>query len=232
MMVFVVLLIGMVQCAFGGGHHGCHAQQVQVVQQQVAIPVAAIPVTTGYAVPLAQYQYSVDPNAFSTYSGYLYNGYKNAQRTQATQTTAATADAASTIQLDAETTNRIAQEVIRVLKESGAITMTDDSTGYSAPKSRPVGDEVPTSVIKTMLTKNCASCHTQGKNPGKGISLFAGTELLEDLPYARMLAAVKSTDESTRMPKPPAPAWSESEVALFEKWVQQQTAAEDEAVLP
>lgn len=232
MTVFVVLLLWMAQSALGGGHHGCQAQQVQVqVVQQVAVPVAAIPVTTGYAVPLSQYQYSVDPDAFSNYSGYLYAKHKNAQRTQATSA----AVAGSAVQLDAATTNQIALEVIRILKESGAITLTDDpEPGYSAPQKpdAPAGDPVPVDVIRSMLSKSCAACHTQGKNPGKGIILFAGNELLTDLPYARMLKAVKSTDESTRMPKPPAPAWSKSEVALFEKWVQQQSPGDDAGTNP
>lgn len=202
----------------------CVAQQVQVVQQQVTVPVATVPVTTGFAVPLQQYQYSVDPDAFSTYSEYLKLRYQGAQRTQAV-TSAPPATAATTVQLDAETTNKIALEVIRILKEQGAITLTDDTpqpVQTAAPPAEQEFGPAQANAVKTMLAKKCAECHTRDMGPMGQVSFFtSGNELLGELPYARMLVRMKSSTK--RMPPPPHSPLTDNEVALFEQWVKQRS---------
>ncbi len=233
MTLFVVLLLWLSGAAYAGD---CRAQQVQVVnshQVQVvntAIPVAAVPITTGYAVDLAPYQYRVNVDGFSSYSGYAYNKYM--ESSAAPPQTRAQGGA---VQLDAETTNKIAAAVFQMMKDSGAIQVVDDGTVASTkPAPLKTAPTAPSQVqadtrglrnAATLLLQNkCARCHTRGENSQSKLSMFVVDEstnrsLLPNLPYDKMQKRIESTDPAVVMPPPPEHALTAAEVDLFKRWV-------------
>jgi len=167
-------------------------QQVQV-QAVAAIPIATVPV----AVDLQAYQYRVNSQAFQNYQSYIAQKYAGQQAPQAAATST------TNIQLNADTVNAIAKEVLRLMKERGIIEDDDDYQYESTSVDRQRGTFV--------LTRECKKCHQEGNDPKKGFAIFdTSGKLLRDLPFRKMLTRISHPDESKRMP--PKKVLSQSQI--------------------
>lgn len=194
----VVGLLCLPDSAFAGGCQQVVVAQPNVVQYRA---VAALPLTTNYALDTQAYMYHVNSGLFQTWQQQMSQRY-DAERLKQS------AEQVESVQLNGATVNAIAKEVLSLMREEGIVQ--DEGPAPSPEGSLSATLETYTRAVVVMEQK-CMRCHQQGKKTAGDLALFLPDgSMPEVLPYEKMMARVRSTDPAKRMP--PDKPLSEDEI--------------------